>query len=185
MNTLPREGWLGRRTLLLGATALVPLAMAGCSQTPTQILTDLSNIQVSLMNALNGLPAGAVPAAILAKLQWVAENVGAAVTKVQGGTLPSGTAVQQTFGWIMLALTVAAGVVLPPGAPVALVAAWSTIGMVLNAARIVLPQLASLLGVALPVGASAGPVARYTASLPSFPNVAAAQAYLAGMAAAK
>ena len=174
------------RRLLIGAASVIPLGLAGCAgQTPNQILTDIGNIGAALGNALAKVPTDVVPATMMTKLRLIDTDIVAAVAQVQSGALPRGTALQQAFGWVNEAITVAAGVPIPPGLPPQLVAAWTAVSMVLGAAQVVLPELAAAAGVPLPAAAEAmGPAAAYRAALPRFSDAVHARAYLARAAGA-
>jgi len=174
------------RRLLLGAASVVPLALAGCAgQTPSEILTDIANIGAAFGNALTKVPADVVAPAVVTKLRRIDADIVAAVAKVRSGALPSGTALQQTLGWVNEAITVAAGVPIPPGLPPQLAATWTSVSMVLGAAQVVLPALAAAAGVPLPAAVErTGSAAAYRAALPRFPDAARARAYLARAAGA-
>ena len=174
------------RRLLLGAASVAPLALAGCAgQTPSQILTDVANIGAALGNALAQVPANVVSPTMVAKLRRIDADIVAAAAKVGSGALPSGTALQQTLGWINEAIAVAAAVPIPPGLPPQLAATWTSVRMVLSAAQVVLPELAAAAGVPLPAAAErTGPVAAYRAALPRFRDAARARVYLARVARA-
>ena len=176
---------LNRRHLLIAVSA-VPLGLSGCAgQTPSQILTDIANIGTALGNALAKVPADVVAPTVVTQLRVIDSDIVAAVTKVRSGALPSGTALQETLGWIDEAITIAAGVPIPPGLPAQLAATWTAVSMVLSAAQVVLPALAASVGVPLPAAmARTGPTAAYRATSPRFPDADQARAYLARAAGA-
>ena len=142
------------RRAILGATALAPLALAGCAtftgKTPTQIaaqvLSDVNLVASGLANAMPGLAASkAVPAATLARAQAYVAQVQAAAAQMQG-VVTKGAAqpiVTQIETDVNALAGLLAGLPLPP--PYA---------QVFQAAVVLLPVIEVSVGLAVPAGAS-------------------------------
>ena len=131
-----------RRTLLLGATALVPLAMAGCAtQTQTQLQADVTLIAhglAGLSAALAALPGNPVPAATLAKV-----NAEIAVIETDAAAIASAATPQtNVVTGIAAAITAIVPLATPffPAAPL--------VAGVLNAALALLPPIFAAAGIA-------------------------------------
>jgi hypothetical protein len=133
------------RRHLLGATAILPLALAACQgQTASQLQSDVTALSTGLSGVVAALQAvPGVAASVIAQAQTAIATIQANASAIASALTPSATTVQS----ISSAVTALSGLLTPffPGAP--------AIAAVIQAAVAIVPVILSEAGVS---GAVAG-----------------------------
>ncbi|MHB1310485.1 MAG: hypothetical protein ACYC3L_00615 [Gemmatimonadaceae bacterium] len=179
-----------RRAVMLGATALVPLAMAGCATgtlTPASIVTEAQAVAAGLAGMLKSVTAQyptLIPASTAATIAADLTLAQSAATTLSSA-LPAATAastVKTVEGYVNAVLTTLAGPPINGLIP-------APFNMVVSAAAFVLPQLEAFAATYIPAlaasPASASAQRLFLASAPPIADTALAVSILQRAAAGK
>jgi hypothetical protein len=162
-----------RRHVLLGSAALVPVALVGCGQTPSQISAEAVQYLGGLETGLNalapvlasipGIPAGTVSQAqtYLAEAVTAAGEINAATSQAAGQS-----AFSQVETYTMDALNLLSGFPLP-----------SNVLTIVDSAKIVLPLIATAISM---TGAAVGATAPNPAQVQALTDLQNARSILTG-----
>lgn len=166
MNRKTRRAFL----VLSAAAALAAcgaIAGGGGTATPAVVITDLKNLAETLAN--QSVLLIAIPPQTRADISAAIAAISDVATKVANNLMTGATGVQAVFGALQTILAACAPFAAMMPGP------WTT---ALGAAQVVLPVLATLLGIVLPASAARGSaVSAFSASLPH-PDLETARAFL-------